>query len=895
MTDNIMIVLDKCLERIRRGETAEQCLADYPELRPELEPLLKAFQRVAVIRRVAPSAEFKQTAYTHLMSQIKADSRQNDRSLKKRFNFSSLRQSLAFKTLVPVTLVVVLALIVWVALPLFSPVRVAADEFTLSILAGRAEIKAAESSPWSSGKDGLHLKAGSRVRTPSDSFALLTFFDSSTIKLEPGTELLVSRSEYVDQRSANIQLDQRFGTTWSYVARSGEEKAHFTVHTPQGYAEAEGTAFSTEVDRAGKTRFTVAEGAIQVVEGDQKVRVEANKQIEVLDKIALAEPLPVPPSENELLISTTLPGIGSVRDPNGASTGHFPDGVAFNQITNSKSELSTAGQQILISEPVSGEYVMAVRNISGDDMPVSIQAKRNGKVVFQYSETLKGTTEKGWIIRIKLDTADRSAVSADVVSTEPLTGKAPENVIETDLAKKRATPITPTGPQDTILAAKPGATPSLEETSVPVSPVAPTSPAQTEITAGSAADNNHISNTPFITNPAIPTTAVPEVKPAPPGTTPVIPRDTTAPAVISTKPGRDATAVNVDEIVTVRFSENMNAASINETTFTLLHGSIPVSGLVSYDERARTAALVPDDNLEADTTYTATVTSKAADPAGNGLIESYTWSFTTGSDNKDRTPPSITSVSPESNAGDTAVNAVIEVTFDEDISLATLTDINNFRLTDGSTSVSCEAAYDSTTQTATFTPEESLYYATTYTATITTGITDLAGNHLASNYSWSFSTGVPSQEVLLTIKAPAAAVAGSTLDVNINVSEVTDLSAFEFTLSYDETVIQTSEEDSAVTPGIIGSSKLEYENLVWSFIPGNEGKLRILGVIKGSGVTGSGTIMQIHFKVVGEAGRSSTLTLSKTKEGRRTMDLLFDDQGETIATYVNGGSITVSP
>jgi uncharacterized protein (TIGR03437 family) len=43
--------------------------------------------------------------------------------------------------------------------------------------------------------------------------------------------------------------------------------------------------------------------------------------------------------------------------------------------------------------------------------------------------------------------------------------------------------------------------------------------------------------------------------------------------------------------------------------------------------------------------------------------------------------------------------------------------------------------------TATFTPFSTLSAATTYTATITNGAQDLAGNPLAGNYVWSFTTG----------------------------------------------------------------------------------------------------------------------------------------------------------
>ena len=39
-----------------------------------------------------------------------------------------------------------------------------------------------------------------------------------------------------------------------------------------------------------------------------------------------------------------------------------------------------------------------------------------------------------------------------------------------------------------------------------------------------------------------------------------------------------------------------------------------------------------------------------------------------------------------------------------------------------------------------FTPSSSLAGEKTYTATLTTGIYDRAGNHLAQNYTWTFTT-----------------------------------------------------------------------------------------------------------------------------------------------------------
>jgi hypothetical protein len=877
MTDDILIILDKCLERIRKGETVEHCLADYPESRTQLEPLLETYRKVAGGRRVYPSSQFKQAAYSRLMSRIEAEKRPNSKS---KFNFNSLRRSLAFKTLVPVTLVVILALVIVNILPVFSPAPISADRVTLSVLSGSADIKKAGSSDWLAGTDGMKLGAGSQVRTPADSFALLTFFDSSTIKLEPGAEVLVSRSEYVDQRSTFIELEQQSGKTWSYVAKGSEGKTHFSIHTPYGDAVARGTAFSTEVDSSSKTRFAVAEGAIQVIEGNREIVVEADKQIEVMNQAVPSAALPVPQSENELVVSTSLDGIGSVCDPSGASTGYFPDGLAFNQITNSKSSISSAGQQIKVEEPVSGEYLVTVRKTSDEDIPVNIQAKRNGEVVYQYNETLQNTDREGWIIRIKLDTAGRTGASAAVVSIVPLTGNAPETVIATDLAKKRATPISTGLIQDkTTTTAQTSTTLPVETGVITTTKTQSVKPTPTETTS-----------VPAPTSPAASTdNATTVIQP---------PADTTPPEVISIWPLKNADKVEITDIIAAVFSEEMDDSSIDKNTFRLLNGNKPVKASVTYNNSSRTAVLEPDSDLEINTTYTAVISNRAADLAGNRLAESYTWNFTTGADGTDipdTVSPKVLSVSPDNNTANLPVNLVIEVVFNEAMNTATILNTNNFRLVCNGSKVDCEVTYDEVSSTAAITPNASLQFGAACTVAITTGIEDQAGNHLAADYTWSFSTGLPTQVVVLKADSPKTVSEGTTLDVKIDISEVMDLSAFEFDLSYDKNILQFAGDETGVTRGMISTSELEYGSLSWMFVQGDEGKLRILGSISGTSINGTGYIIEVHFNVLGASGQTSYLTLSKIKPRNRTFDYLFDSKGNTIATEVVSGMITVTP
>lgn len=100
----------------------------------------------------------------------------------------------------------------------------------------------------------------------------------------------------------------------------------------------------------------------------------------------------------------------------------------------------------------------------------------------------------------------------------------------------------------------------------------------------------------------------------------------------------------------------------------------------------------------------------------------------------DTTPPSVTAVSPQGGVTDVAPTSSISVAFSEAINPSTLSE-TSFLLRTGGISVAGTVSNGST-----FTPLSPLEPGTAYTATITTAVTDVAGNHLAADYTWGFTT-----------------------------------------------------------------------------------------------------------------------------------------------------------
>jgi hypothetical protein len=105
---------------------------------------------------------------------------------------------------------------------------------------------------------------------------------------------------------------------------------------------------------------------------------------------------------------------------------------------------------------------------------------------------------------------------------------------------------------------------------------------------------------------------------------------------------------------------------------------------------------------------------------------------------QDIIPPSVTDTTPRDGATQVVRNTTVSATFDEDIFGATVDD-TSFSLM-GNRRTSGTVSFDGATNVATFTPRSDLALLTSYTATLTTAITDLVGNALSGDYSWSFTT-----------------------------------------------------------------------------------------------------------------------------------------------------------
>ena len=105
----------------------------------------------------------------------------------------------------------------------------------------------------------------------------------------------------------------------------------------------------------------------------------------------------------------------------------------------------------------------------------------------------------------------------------------------------------------------------------------------------------------------------------------------TVPTVTATDPTNQATIVVLNKVITANFSEAMNPSTLTATSFTLKTGTTTVAGDISYT--GTTASFTPANNLAANTTYTATITTAAKSTNEVALADNYEWTFTTVANN----------------------------------------------------------------------------------------------------------------------------------------------------------------------------------------------------------------------------------------------------------------------
>ena len=238
-------------------------------------------------------------------------------------------------------------------------------------------------------------------------------------------------------------------------------------------------------------------------------------------------------------------------------------------------------------------------------------------------------------------------------------------------------------------------------------------------------------------------------------------RTVTLPGTFRTLAGSSVTSVTLAAktgMVLIRTSSDTTAPVITGVNATVTFSSATItwttdeasSTRVEYGVTSSLGTTIATNNtpvkahsasiagLNSGTTYYYRVLS--SDAAGN-LASSPVLKFTTTSV-RDVAAPVISSVSPTGSA--VSLSCVISAVASEPVSTSTVTPSTVYLLAPGGATVSANISYDATARKITLAPSAPLTASTNYKVVLkggSMGIKDIAGNAMAANYTWSFTTG----------------------------------------------------------------------------------------------------------------------------------------------------------
>ena len=203
-----------------------------------------------------------------------------------------------------------------------------------------------------------------------------------------------------------------------------------------------------------------------------------------------------------------------------------------------------------------------------------------------------------------------------------------------------------------------------------------------------------------------------------------------------------------------------------------------------------------DTGLSASTAYSYII--QAFDSSGNFSGQSNVAVATTLV--TDTTPPMVSSTSPTNAAINIAVNSTITVNFSKTMLNSTLS-TDTFTLTTQA-GVPITGTVSVSSNTATFTPSTPLAASTPYTATMTTGAKDSAGNPLAANFTWNFTTGAVPDTTPPTVSATAPANVATGVALNSSISATFSKPMTNATLTTASFTLITTSGSAAISGGV---------------------------------------------------------------------------------------------
>jgi FecR-like protein len=251
---------------------------------------------------------------------------------------------------------------------------------TLTVLSGDVSVRHG-AGEFVAASDGLVLGEGDAIRTGADGRAVLTYFEGSTVTIEPVTELEIDTAAAAPDGSTVVLMTQVFGRTWHVVTKLVTAGSRYEVKTPASTASVRGTEFVVDVD-ADATTVTTTEGEVAAEVADPAqvghtvtVPVTAGNTHHQKRNASVAPAQTAPKPERT--VSVTVGATNSlIIDPVGRANGVTKDGKLVAQTPGAR--VRRDGDTVVVDLPdlPDGTITTTVdKDQNGDDVTASVTAR----------------------------------------------------------------------------------------------------------------------------------------------------------------------------------------------------------------------------------------------------------------------------------------------------------------------------------------------------------------------------------------------------------------------------------------------------------------------------------------------------------------------------------------
>jgi hypothetical protein len=138
-----------------------------------------------------------------------------------------------------------------VSTPTATPTEPSGETGSLSGVTGDVQVLRSWSSSWIAATSGMKIGTSDSLKTGSDGYVLIRFFDGSVMEVEADSEISVEELSKASGGSTTVRISQVLGNTLNRVENLVDSSSTYEVETLAGSAVVRGTFFGVGVSLGG--------------------------------------------------------------------------------------------------------------------------------------------------------------------------------------------------------------------------------------------------------------------------------------------------------------------------------------------------------------------------------------------------------------------------------------------------------------------------------------------------------------------------------------------------------------------------------------------------------------------------------------------------------------------